>query len=304
VDWVQVADAVAQALGESSDRAEQVLRELFREYAAAPPGDWNGVRQILDSASIVEYGKIDQLLAELKELAGETGDAEDPRGIFEDPELLSHFASAAVTKVPVVEGSVIYQAGEEYYLEQEGQQPIQVWRATSDTGTVYYHDGTNNYDEYGRPLGTPDATSSDAGQPQDHEAWNSFLSQYGSRWNGTEEAWPPFREWFLYYADQNQVGESAQGFIAYAESGDKREVFISYGVTLPAADPAAGPAAAEPDHTHLLRRLHHEVMEPALTEFMAAHPGLAEELGEERLRELLAEVTAGHLESRIGSTTD
>ena len=309
MDWVQVADAVAQALGESREEAERVLRDLFREYQVTMPTDWSGVGQILNAVPIVEYGKIDQLLAELKELAGEKGDAEDPRSIFEDPDLGGRYAPALqgpdpgrAARVPVAEGSAIYQVGEYHYLGEDYQ--VQVWPAEWE-GSVYYHDGTNNYDKFGQPLGTPDARSSDAGQPQqeDHVAWNSFLAQYGPGWDGTDESWPPFHDWFLHYADQNQVGESARGFIAYAESGDKREVFISYGVTLPAAGPAAGPAAAEPDHTHLLRRVHHEVMEPALAEFMAAHPGLAEELGEPLLRELVAEVTARHLESRIGSTT-
>jgi hypothetical protein len=182
VDWVQVANAVAQALGESRETAEQVLRDLFREYPVVMPADWTGVEQILNTVPIVEYGKIGQLLAELKKLAGEKGDAEDPRSIFQDPDLGSRYAPAAqgpdtaqAAGVPVAEGSAIYR---------------------------------------------------DAGQPQqeDHEAWNSFLAQHGPRWDGTEESWQPFRDWFLYYADQSQVGESARGFIAYAESGDKVNV--------------------------------------------------------------------------------
>jgi hypothetical protein len=303
VDPVRVVDDVSQALGEGSEATEQLLRGLFRAYLGATPTDWTGVEQVLSAQSIVAYDEIPQLLDALKNVAGQAGDAEDPRKVFDDPELQGHFATAGqgpdtgqAAGAPVTEGSAIYQVGEAFYLGQDHQ--VQLWPAESE-GSVYYHDGTNSYDELGRPLGGSDAASPAAGQPQqeDYQAWNSYLAQNGPRWDGTEESWPQFREWFVYDAGQNQVGESAKGFIALAESGDKREVFTSYGVTLPAVSAASEPGGAD----YLLQRLHREVMEPALTEVMA-DPELAA-LGEERLRELLAEVTAEHLHNRIGSTT-
>lgn len=296
MDPTRVVSGVSQALGESDETVDAVLRSLFQAYAEAVPTDWSGVEQILSAQAVLEYEKVAALLDALRALASEAGGADDPRSVFDDQELRGYFgtdtgtatADQSAAPAPVADGSLIHRVGDAYYLGEAHQ----VWPATSGD-TVYYHDGTQNYDTLGRPLDAPDAASPAAGQPEDHEAWNSYLAQNGPRWDGTEAAWRQFRDWFLYDAAAHQVGGSAQGFIALAESGDKRAVFADYGVTLPAAT-SSGVGGGE----DLLHRLRDEVMEPALARILA-DPELAE-LGETRLRELLAEVTADHLESRAG----
>ncbi len=70
----------------------------------------------------------------------------------------------------------------------------------------------------------------------DNSSWNAFLAENGPRWNGTDDAWAQFAEWFAYQADQQGLAEPADAFIAYAESqGDKAGVFAQYGIQVTAA---------------------------------------------------------------------
>ena len=88
----------------------------------------------------------------------------------------------------------------------------------------------------------PQAATSAAPAQVDPAVWHTFFAENGPRWNGTEDAWAPFRTWFLYQADQAGVGSAANGFVAEAESGDKIAVFARHGVriaTAAATDPAA-----------------------------------------------------------------
>lgn len=294
MDPTRAVSSVSQALGESDATAEAALRSLFQAYAGTGPADWSSVEQALFARSDVEHGSIATLLGVLKDLAAEMGGADDPRAVVDDPELRGYFAttipaSDQAAGTPVAEGSMICRVGDAYYLGDDHE----VWQAGSGD-TVYYHDGVQNYDALGRPLDAPDAASASTVQSEDPDTWNNYLAQNGPRWDGTEASWQQFRDWFLYDAAEHHVGTSAQGFIALAENGDKRTVFATYGVALPTAETFETGGADD-----LLHRLRHEVMEPALTQILANHPELAE-LGEDRLRELLAEVTADHFESRIG----
>ena len=46
--------------------------------------------------------------------------------------------------------------------------------------------------------GTADTAS--AGGGYDEAAWQAFLAENGPRWDGTDDSWQPFREWFAYTA--------------------------------------------------------------------------------------------------------
>jgi hypothetical protein len=74
---------------------------------------------------------------------------------------------------------------------------------------------------------------------EDPAAWDAFLAENGPYWDGTEENWPSFRDWFAYQAAAAAVPHSAGAFLDYAEStGDKAGVFAAYGVPLAPAAPA------------------------------------------------------------------
>lgn len=121
------------------------------------------------------------------------------------------------------------------------------------------------------------------------EVWHAYLAENGPAWDGTEESWQQFREWFAYHAAEQGVGASAEGFLRLAEAGDKRAVFAQYGVPLPVT-------------VEVLRALPDDVMQPALDALLRSSPELAA-LGEQRLREILAETTAAHLATTSGEGT-
>lgn len=152
--------------------------------------------------------------------------------------------------------------------------------------------------------------NADAGYPEeDPEAWNSFLTQNGPAWNGTEEGWQTFRDWFAYHAAELGVGTSAEAFLAYAENAaDMATVFTEYGIAPPAphtdtddtdtgTDTAASESAVDDDGFAEgdLAALFDSEEEQDLAQELAA-------LSEEELAELIAEVTA-ELAS-TGSSTD
>lgn len=77
------------------------------------------------------------------------------------------------------------------------------------------HDGENPTGEY------------------DESAWNTFLREHGTRWDGTDTSWDQFKTWFLYMAEQHGLTTPAMGFVTYAEGqSDKVAVFAEYGVTI------------------------------------------------------------------------
>lgn len=150
MDPVPVVNSVSTALGENSDTVDAMLRDLFRAFSEAGSYDWAGVQQILSARPVVEDGKAAALLDALKALAGEAGGADDPRIVFDDHDLRGYFQPAGT---PVAGGSLISRVGDAYYLGHDHQ----VWQAGSGD-SVYYHDGTQNYDSLGRPLKAPRAT--------------------------------------------------------------------------------------------------------------------------------------------------
>lgn len=74
--------------------------------------------------------------------------------------------------------------------------------------------------------------------------WNEFLVVNGPAWDGTEQQWPTFRDWFGHHAAQAGVGDAAAVFLRYVERGpDKIAAFAHYGVVIqqaPAQEPDDG----------------------------------------------------------------
>lgn len=130
-------------------------------------------------------------------------------------------------------------------------------------------------------------------QVYDEAVWNEYLAQNGPMWNGSEEAWPAFVEWFNYNAAEVGQSEAAAGFISYVEqSPDKAAAFAQYGITIAApADTSAAPTADD-SMPAVPESVMEEIGRPALAEVLAEHPELAALSPEEMdavLREALAE---------------
>lgn len=135
-------------------------------------------------------------------------------------------------------------------------------------------------------------TETDAGPAEpveDENAWNAYLLTNGPSWDGTEENWAAFVEWFVYHANEQGVGTFARTFCDYAAANGALAVFAQYGVALAGTEPAVqeqppqepAPAETEPSAAG---------QEPAMTvedavatygteiiaEFRAANPQFAD----------------------------
>lgn len=97
------------------------------------------------------------------------------------------------------------------------------------------------------PVDEPDDAADDAGDDYDPDAWDTLLAEYGPDWNGDEDNWQPFREWFLYQAEQQGLTTVATDFLDYAEGEpDKTAFFAQYGIVVGADHEDAEADADEP----------------------------------------------------------
>jgi plasmid stabilization system protein ParE len=127
---------------------------------------------------------------------------------------------------------------EELIRHAESEGGIDVFRAVRDTAP---------YELLGE-LSQLDASASAGGdEPYDEDVWRAFLAEYGESWDGQEENWRSFTEYFLYYAEERAVLGPARSFIEHAtEASDRAAFFAGYGidVTTEGADGSAEPDPA------------------------------------------------------------
>ncbi len=74
--------------------------------------------------------------------------------------------------------------------------------------------------------------------PYEEADWQAYLATNGPRWNGTTDAWAPFREWFVHHANAQSLGDPAVALLDYLEGLDvpgRIETFGQYGVLIPTA---------------------------------------------------------------------
>lgn len=134
----------------------------------------------------------------------------------------------------------------------------------------------------------------------DTDAWMAFLTHVGSDWNGDEDTWPQFVDWFTYHAEVQGLASVAAGFIQYAEGEpDKIAFFARYGIEIAAAD--ADPVAVAQQRVEAvvagsgsIAEEHVPLLAGAVAELFTAVPAAAL-LSEEQLRQLLEEIVEEHL---------
>jgi hypothetical protein len=124
----------------------------------------------------------------------------------------------------------------------------------------------------------------------DEAAWHDFLATNLPSWNGTDEAWAQFSEWFTYHAGQANLSSPAQALISHLAvlPNDQRiSTCGQYGVTIVVPAPAGAPVAVTGEMTALMAEILKERPE------FAAIP-------EERRLALIAEVLAESDEDQEG----
>jgi hypothetical protein len=137
------------------------------------------------------------------------------------------------------------------------------------------------------PDGYAEGAAEDAAGGYDEGVWQAYLAENGPSWDGTDESWGAFREWFLYYAAERGVEEPATGLLTHMDglsAGERVALFVQYGVTIgaPAVEEAHEPEEPAPVTAE----------QGALAEQIATQvPGI-EQLSEEELASILAEVAS------------
>lgn len=129
------------------------------------------------------------------------------------------------------------------------------------------------------------AAPASAGPAYDEQAWQAYLAQNGPAWDGTEQSWTQFSQWFSYYAGERGLTEPATALIEYLSAQPAAErigTFAQYGVTIT-------PAGGTPDAG----------LDSVMADILAENPALAA-IPEERRKEILAEVFGGQAATRTG----
>jgi hypothetical protein len=89
-------------------------------------------------------------------------------------------------------------------------------------------------------------TPAEADEPADTydaNAWFAFLAEHGTRWDGTEESWDAFREWFAFYAAEAGFREPCDllmDYLASKSAAERIALFAEYGVAIQAPASAVG----------------------------------------------------------------
>ena len=83
--------------------------------------------------------------------------------------------------------------------------------------------------------GTDSEQPEGSGDEYDEAAWNTYLTTNGSHWNGTDDSWPAFREWFVYHAGEQGLSTPANALLDYLggmSAAERVAAFGQYGVTI------------------------------------------------------------------------
>lgn len=73
----------------------------------------------------------------------------------------------------------------------------------------------------------------------DESAWTTYLATNGPNWDGTEESWPAFREWFAYYAAEQGLTGPATALLDHLDTQSAPErvaTLATYGVVIAQED--------------------------------------------------------------------
>lgn len=161
-------------------------------------------------------------------------------------------------------------------LDEMPEDDRRVLLEDKDKFTAFGYEIAQRYAE--EPRTTPrtqQATENSAAY--DPSAWQAFLAENGSRWDGTEASWAQFETWFRYEADRRGFGYPATGLFGYLAGqpvADRIATLKQYGVPITAPARQRGRA---------------EFTDADMAALLAEQPDLAK-IPEERRREIIADM--------------
>jgi hypothetical protein len=262
--WFNTIRDAYQELDESEDgatfdgfRQEFAKRAGMEGYGDAADefvryADGNGgldlVRRLSDEGTGNLVNAYEELLAEAESdaesdaedgLTGEADDADEAADEEYDPDAWNAFLVEYAANWNGEDDT--WDQFKEWFLHYAGEQGFR----SPASDFMDYVGGESDkiavFAQYGVTIGAADDGATDSAEGAEDEeasteAWNAFLAEYGAGWNGEDDTWDQFKEWFLHYAAEQSLTSVATGFIEYADGeSDKVALFAQYGVTIGAA---------------------------------------------------------------------
>lgn len=136
----------------------------------------------------------------------------------------------------------------------------------SDSDRAALLDSNDKMDGFAYDIAKQHGTEDDGGAAEtgtdeapagyDETAWQQYLVENGTNWNGDEASWKQFKDWFLYYAGDKGFTEPATALLNYLDSqpaADRITTLAQYGVTIKAPQPAAAAPAIDDSGTEAIR---------------------------------------------------
>jgi hypothetical protein len=129
-----------------------------------------------------------------------------------------------------------------------------------------------------------------SGPGYDEQAWQNYLSTNATQWNGTEETWNQFTQWFLYYAEEHGVTTPATALIDYLNplpANQRITELARYGVTITPPQTPAAPQTGQPGQQEASAEADQNVAN-IMDDLLATNPEFAA-IPEERRIEIMNE---------------
>lgn len=129
-----------------------------------------------------------------------------------------------------------------------------------------------------------------SGPGYDEHAWQNYLNTSATQWNGTEETWNQFKQWFLYYAEEHGVTTPATQLIDYLNplpANQRITELARYGVTITPPQAPAAPQTGQPGEPDASAVADQNVAS-IMDELLATNPEFAD-IPEERRIEIMNE---------------
>jgi hypothetical protein len=240
--------------------------------------------EILQNVVAAACDRDPQLGSEWYELLGKSTPSPDNSDWTDLVDRLTRVADDAGVRAEETEGLMDALVAQYDTAELQAAIAAILWPET--TAAAEEPDGADaDMAQEGQAASTDDPEALAAAMAQeDPNAWNTYLLTNGPAWDGTDESWPTFAEWFNYYANEQGVGASARSFCDYAAANGAREVFAQYGVALNVPD--AAESAPEPMTVEDAVATYGPEL---FAEFRASYPDLAD-TSDDELRGVLTEL--------------
>jgi hypothetical protein len=139
------------------------------------------------------------------------------------------------------------EAAEEFVRYAEDNGGIDLVRQSHEEGVATL---AHEFEQLLTSAATTQEQQSEFGYTYDEDAWYAFLPEIGAQWNGDDESWDQWVDWFVYHARDRGLTAPALAFVEYATAQpDRIAVFAAYGIDLepPHAAADSGADTGDPD---------------------------------------------------------